>query len=311
MRVDLRLQERKLGLSALLLLLGVALDEPLEMSYHALDAVGEQLNLLDIRLNRLHHEQAAASDGDKAVAQHIDGIDDAAAEFSRIAQQEDQQRQREHDHDAHQHHHVCDHGGLQRVQMHGFIIEIRIHVFLNEVRHDIDVVIQLAHARIISLGDRNLLHLVLEVVAKVQHAVDGAQAVLFRRRLNELDGDPLRRLDLFRRHAFGILAVDHVIVHLGLDVVGELAVEVRGGGDVVEDGVVLEPVSKADAHDKNDDQHQRYRDDEDHLPELFLHGCLYRFCGLRCPADVLSHRLSPLRYSLGVLPVTFLNTKLK
>ncbi|MPM67825.1 hypothetical protein SDC9_114750 [bioreactor metagenome] len=70
----------------------------------------------------------------------------------------------------------------------------------------------------------------------------------------------------------------------------------------------MQPVAKADADDKDDDQHQRNRDDEDHLPEFFLHG---RLCGFCRPTNVFDHRLSPLRYSLGVQPETFLNTKLK
>ncbi|MPM67823.1 hypothetical protein SDC9_114748 [bioreactor metagenome] len=59
------------------------------MADHALDAVGEQLHLLDIRLNRLHDEQSPAPDCDKAIAKHIDGIDNPAAELSGIAQKEE------------------------------------------------------------------------------------------------------------------------------------------------------------------------------------------------------------------------------
>ena len=56
MRVDLRLQQRKLRAPLLLLLLRVALDKALEVADHALNAVREQLHLLDIRLYRLADE---------------------------------------------------------------------------------------------------------------------------------------------------------------------------------------------------------------------------------------------------------------
>ncbi|MPM67824.1 hypothetical protein SDC9_114749 [bioreactor metagenome] len=51
--------------------------------------------------------------------------------------------------------------------MHRLIVEVGVHIFLNQVSHDIDVVVELTHAGIIPLRDRNLLHLVFEIVAKV------------------------------------------------------------------------------------------------------------------------------------------------
>jgi hypothetical protein len=69
--------------------------------------------------------------------------------------------------------------------VHRLVIQIGIHVFLYQVGHDVYIVVELTHAGVIPLGPGDLLHLVFKVVAEVDDAVDGAEAVLFHRCLDQ------------------------------------------------------------------------------------------------------------------------------
>ena len=118
-------------------------------------------------------------------------------------------------------------------QLSGFVVEIGVDVFLDQFRDDIDVGFQLMHPQIITISRLDLLNAAAQVLAEIQNAVCRAVAFAAARIFQKFGCQILSSLHFLPRQL--VVAPAHKVVHLQINFVLKVLVELRGGRNVAAD----------------------------------------------------------------------------
>ena len=178
MRVDLGLQQRQLRFAQTGLLLGDLLNLGVDPGDHLLHPLAEGTDFIGLRADRLPDRQVAADDVLRPAAQVHHRLGDGPAQPDAVADQQQDQNGKERQQQQNLRPDLPGNLLLQKVQLHRLAVEVVIHVLLNQCGEDIDVVFQLHLAAVVTAGLLNLVNFLLQVLAQVQHAGDGPEAVL-------------------------------------------------------------------------------------------------------------------------------------
>ena len=254
MGVDLGLQQRQLRFAQAGLLLGDLLNLGVDPGDHLLHPLAEGTDFIGLRADRLPDRQVAADDVLRPAAQVHHRLGDGPAQPDAVADQQQDQNGKERQQQQNLRPDLPGNLLLQKVQLHRLAVEVVIHVLLNQCGEDIDVVFQLHLAAVVTAGLLNLVNFLLQVLAQVQHAGDGPEAVLLAGGIEEVLRQVLGGLDLLDGQALGIPAFNHIVIHLEVDIFLEILVELRGGGYIVQEVFILAVVG----------QHQRQHHRQDH-----------------------------------------------
>ena len=132
---------------------------------------------------------------------------------------------------------------------------------MNHGGKHVHVVLQLHLAVVIVPGLLNLVNLLLQVLAQVQHAGHGPEAFLLAGAVQQILRQGLGRLDLLDGQALRVPAFNDIVIHLEVDILLEILVELRRGGHVVEEVFILAVVNQdQDQHDRRNGRHEAAKD---------------------------------------------------
>ena len=155
--------------------------------------------------------------------------------------------------------------GADGSQLSGFVVEIIVDIFLDQLRNDIDIGLQLVHPQIVAVRRFNLLNAAPQILTEVQNAVCGTVALPAVRVFQQRGRELLCRLNLFPGQL--LVAAGHKEVHLQIDFVLEVLVELGGGGDVPADLREGETGDQEDQQQKDGEQAQRDGQMQNQIPQ--------------------------------------------
>ena len=155
--------------------------------------------------------------------------------------------------------------GADGGQLSGLVVEIIVDIFLDQLRDDIDVGLQLVHPQVIAVRGLDLLNAVPQILTEIQNAVCGPVALPAVRVFQQRSREPLRRLHLLPGEL--LVAARHKEVHLQIDLVLEVLVELGGGGDVPADLREGETGDQEDQQQKDGEQAQRDGQMQNQIPQ--------------------------------------------
>ena len=265
MRVDLRLNQSQLHAAQPDLFLAVQLHLIIQTGDHLLQTGAERLKLAVLRRHGLAGGEIPFADFDHPLIQAVDRPGDAAADAEASAQRVDN----DHDRDAQRKDQVHREPeilpGADGGQLSGLVVEIIVDIFLDQLRDDIDVGLQLVHPQVIAVRGLDLLNAAAQILTEIQNAVCGPVALPAVRVLQQCGRERLRRLDLFPGEL--LVAAGHKEVHLQIDFVLEVLVELGGGGDVPADLREGETGDQEDQQQKDGEQAQRNGQMQNQIPQ--------------------------------------------